>query len=908
MFADDSSGVGTCQAVTAAGADLRLTDDAIGLAPSTTAISADVAGDAGYRYRLTVTNDGPSAFSGGFIVTDLLPVDALFQPTQSTAGCMPNATNPREVSCSSAAGLAVNASEDFFITVNVRSQHFQAAPFVEPLYSDSASLSVATGSTPEPSGAAALANNSESAAITLRAEADLELSDDSVALTPPETPFTRDVAGDPGYRYKLTVENLGPSSFVGSFTVRDTLPVDAVFQTANSSPACAPTTANPRIVECTSSAGLTAPPSATSSAVFFIAVNVLSSHFATAPFVDVHYADSAGLLFGPDSVPEPANQTGTNTDDAPITLVAEADLHAISLVHLTPFTDDVTQADQVYATRTLNVTPANTLRYTFKFTNDGPSDARGVTLTLSLPHVSRAQSLKAIDYGFCQGTCSVDSFPLTASGDVVTVGSVPAKADVTVVVRVRTDPDSRNGKFSNINVTGRLTAATPQGADSAADVAPDTAAAGIEIDTVPGPPTANLATAGNGQAGLSWTAPGNNGGKPINSYTVYACTGSIVPPACVIHSGPRPASDLSYIIGPLSNGTPYTLYVTATNDVGESEASNGLAVTPTSSADTKEIVSNTATVDTGLGGGAVGCTSPADPNCKNIVSTYTVTSPNNNGALVNVDAEKRVAGGGSSGGTASLGAMALIATAAAEPAFECIEVDVNSGNVERDPAHCVKGDKIVRSTFPLTVGNKLHLETDQYDRTITTDAAGVACLKLETAADGTLPRSTRGTKPVILECELPDYPKLFVDGNGNKTNICPEGTGWKPTKPCAYIYYESMLVPGFDITCAGSGTALCRPKVCASTLSPAPCNLTTAIGSSVAAGIRIHPVSPAGVVSRTVAQIVRPWCIGIFPFFVSTPCVRSYQTLVTLPTNPNLLDTRVLTYVNDDILKSGGTG
>ncbi|MDE2188533.1 MAG: peptidoglycan-binding protein [Patescibacteria group bacterium] len=86
-----------------------------------------------------------------------------------------------------------------------------------------------------------------------------------------------------------------------------------------------------------------------------------------------------------------------------------------------------------------------------------------------------------------------------------------------------------------------------------------------------GAPTGVSATAGNGQAAVSFTAP-SQGGSPITSYTVTSSPGGI--------TATGSASPIT--VTGLSNGTSYTFTVTATNQSGVgpvSSASN--AVTPT---------------------------------------------------------------------------------------------------------------------------------------------------------------------------------------------------------------------------------------------------------------------------------------------------------------------------------------
>lgn len=82
--------------------------------------------------------------------------------------------------------------------------------------------------------------------------------------------------------------------------------------------------------------------------------------------------------------------------------------------------------------------------------------------------------------------------------------------------------------------------------------------------SVPDAPADVVATAGDGSADLSWTAP-NDGGSPLTSYQVLFADGS---PAATV----SPTST-STTIGNLTNGTAYSFYVVAVNAVGASPAS-----------------------------------------------------------------------------------------------------------------------------------------------------------------------------------------------------------------------------------------------------------------------------------------------------------------------------------------------
>jgi len=84
--------------------------------------------------------------------------------------------------------------------------------------------------------------------------------------------------------------------------------------------------------------------------------------------------------------------------------------------------------------------------------------------------------------------------------------------------------------------------------------------------TVPGAPTGVNATAGNAQATVTFTAPASNGGSDITGYTVTSN------PAAGTDTDAG-TTNLTHTITGLTNGTPYTFTVTATNAIGTSAAS-----------------------------------------------------------------------------------------------------------------------------------------------------------------------------------------------------------------------------------------------------------------------------------------------------------------------------------------------
>jgi len=136
--------------------------------------------------------------------------------------------------------------------------------------------------------------------------------------------------------------------------------------------------------------------------------------------------------------------------------------------------------------------------------------------------------------------------------------------------------------------------------------------------TVPGAPTGVTGVAGNAQVTVSFTAPANTGGAAITGYTVTSN------PAGGVDSNAG-TTGLTHTITGLTNNTPYTFTVVATNSAGPSAASSpSSAVTPVTGY-TVPGVPTAVAATAGNTSATVSFTAPASTGGTTITG-YTVTS------------------------------------------------------------------------------------------------------------------------------------------------------------------------------------------------------------------------------------------------------------------------------------------
>jgi hypothetical protein len=194
----------------------------------------------------------------------------------------------------------------------------------------------------------------------------------------------------------------------------------------------------------------------------------------------------------------------------------------------------------------------------------------------------------------------VASAPAAPTGASAVGGNQRAVVTFTAPTNVGSSPithytvtavDSTNAANGGQSVSGSSSPITVNGltngdsytfsvtATNAVGLSPSSSASSsvVPARTVPDPPTAALATAGNAQALVSFTTPTNNGGDPITGYTVTAVDLTNHTLGGQIATG---ATSPITLTG-LTNGDIYTFTVTASNAFGASVPSSTTnSVTP----------------------------------------------------------------------------------------------------------------------------------------------------------------------------------------------------------------------------------------------------------------------------------------------------------------------------------------
>ena len=185
-------------------------------------------------------------------------------------------------------------------------------------------------------------------------------------------------------------------------------------------------------------------------------------------------------------------------------------------------------------------------------------DTTAPTATVSMGDTALAAGESTmVTFTFSEAVTGFNNDDLTISNGVLTPVS---SADDGVTYTATFTADGVNSDTNSISVNLAEITDLAGNAGSGAAASENYT---IIIITVPDAPTIGTATAGNGQAIVSFTAPASDGGAAVISYTVTASPGGITATG---NSSPITVTGLT-------NGTAYTFTVTATNSAGTGAAS-----------------------------------------------------------------------------------------------------------------------------------------------------------------------------------------------------------------------------------------------------------------------------------------------------------------------------------------------
>jgi uncharacterized repeat protein (TIGR01451 family) len=383
-------------AAIATSADLAVTKTGPGTATAGTNVT----------YTVSVTNNGPSD-AQGVTLTDATPNETTFVSFTPTTAAGLSCTFPGvgatgTVTCT-ATTLAAHASAVFTYVVNVDATVANNTPLVN--------TATITSATADPT----LADNTSSVNTTAIAEADL-----AVTKTAPAN-----VTAGSNLTYTLSVVNNGPTQAL-AVSLNDTLPANTTFVSESQLSGTA-LTCNNGTVAVTGTLTCTAPVLApAASAVVQLVVKLASSAALNTTVVNTATVGSTT------ADPNLANNTST----AATTVLTAADLA-------------VTKSGPASVTAGTNAT------YTVTVTNNGPSDAVGVTVTDSVPanstFVSESQ-LTGPTFG-----CTV---PAPGSGGTVSCNAATLASGATATFQVVVKANASAGNGSSISNTATVTSTT----------------------------------------------------------------------------------------------------------------------------------------------------------------------------------------------------------------------------------------------------------------------------------------------------------------------------------------------------------------------------------------------------------------------------------------------------------------
>jgi large repetitive protein len=354
-------------------------------------------------YQMDVHNNGPSDAADATVV-DILPAPLGFLASGDAAWSC--SAVGQKVTCVHAAPIAAGATSTFTLNVSVAS----SAP------ASITNVAVVSSTSPDPD----LTNNVGTDNTGTTGQADLSIA---------KSHSGNGTAGSP-IDFALTVTNNGPSDEQGDVTVVDTLPAGLLWTATSSATGTGWTcdgAVGSQLVTCTGANGLVAHSSAP-----VITVHVTIDP-AAAPSTLINEASVTGTVFDPD--------LSNNTTSDSLVVGVSSD---ISL------TKTLTSASPV--------TAGGSASFELVASNDGPSDATGITVTDTLPNHLTYVSASGTGWT-CTNSgqtvlCSRDSLEAVPPGNA----TPPIELDTTVDPSTPITPP---GSTTTLTNSATVTAASP---------------------------------------------------------------------------------------------------------------------------------------------------------------------------------------------------------------------------------------------------------------------------------------------------------------------------------------------------------------------------------------------------------------------------------------------------------------